>query len=168
MIGSPASKWPVALCASMVLVALPMVVHAQGNAPIRLAPPRPLVTAPQPAPEVPAEVAPTQRLPAFPGISVEDLGSVAGEAVGAIGPRQGGFGAALWSGADRAMVERLVPRLPARSPSRVIRDLTRVGRGPTRSNSSRSSISPAGSTSTASRWSTRPGWRSRRSTRPAV
>lgn len=125
MTGLPASNWSVALYVSIALVALPMAAHAQGNAPIRLAPPRPLVTVPQQAPEAAAEATPPRRFRALPGISVEDLGSVAGEAVGAMGPRQGGFGAALWSGADRAMVERLVPRLPARSPSRAIRDLTR-------------------------------------------
>ena len=126
MTGLHASNWLASLCASVALIGLPLAAaHAQGSAPIRLAPPRPLVTAPEQKLEVKPDVTAPRQLPVLPGIAVEDLGAVAGEAVGTIGPRQGGFGATMWSGADRAMVERLVPRLPARSPSRAVRDLMR-------------------------------------------
>ncbi len=119
MIGLRASGRLASLYALVALVGLPLAAHAQGDGPIRLAPPRPLVTAPE------QTLAAPRQLPALPGISVENLGTVAGEAVGAIGQRQGGFGTAIWSGADRAMVEQLVPRLPVRSSSRTVRDLTR-------------------------------------------
>ncbi len=125
MTGSRASRWFAPLLASAVLVGLPTPTPAQGSGPIQLAPPRPLVTAPQPAPtETTPDLAP-QQSPSPPGISVLNLGTVAGEAVGVLGPRQGGFGTSLWTGADRPMVERLVPKLPARSSSRTVRDLTR-------------------------------------------
>ena len=127
MTGSRVSRKLVALLASVVLVGLPVAVEAQGTGgPIRLSPPRPLVTTPPtttPAEEAPAAVQP--QLPNVPGVSVQDLGGVGGEAVGVLGPRQGGLGAALWTGADRALVERLIPQLPARSQSRAVRDLTR-------------------------------------------
>ncbi len=126
MTGSRVSYALLPLLASVVLVGLPVAAEAQSTGgPIRLSPPRPLVTTPQPAaPEEPPAVAPRQ-LPNVPGVSVQDLGRVGGEAVGTLGPRQGGLGVALWAGSDRALVERLMPRLPARSQSRAVRDLTR-------------------------------------------
>ncbi len=45
------------------------------------------------------------------------------ESVGLIGPSDGGFGAAMWRGTDRRLVARLLPRLPARTQSRIARDL---------------------------------------------
>ncbi len=127
MTGSPVRRLFIPLLASVVLVGWPLAAAAQGTGgPIRLSPPRPLVTTPQPT--APAEEAPAvapQQLPNVPGVSVQGLDRVEGEAVGTLGPRQGGLGADLWAGADRALVERLLPQLPAQSQSRAVRDLTR-------------------------------------------
>ncbi len=53
------------------------------------------------------------------GISTGALGSLDFAAVGLLTPENGGFGPETWRGADRALVERLLPKLPVttRSPA---------------------------------------------------
>lgn len=59
-----------------------------------------------------------------PRIRHEELGPPNLEAVGFLSVEEGGFGLDLWHGADRQAVESLLPRLPDRSPSLTVRQLT--------------------------------------------
>jgi len=93
------------------------------GAPIKLTPRQPDAAPPeQPPPVAPATV---ESPPAAPGILVEGLADIDGEAVGLLGPSQGGLGATMWAGTPRSLVENLLPRLPASSPFRSAQDLTR-------------------------------------------
>jgi len=47
------------------------------------------------------------------------------EAVGLLEEAEGGFPYDMWSGSDRALIERLLPRLPAGATSRAMNDLAR-------------------------------------------
>ncbi|MFQ5973923.1 MAG: hypothetical protein ACE5Q3_16475, partial [Alphaproteobacteria bacterium] len=97
----------------------------QAQAPIKLIPRKPA----QVEPEVQPGTAPTADEPARttlePGIKVEGLTDVDVEAIGLLGPAQNGFGVGMWQGTSRELVERLVPELPARTESRIARDLMR-------------------------------------------
>lgn len=95
------------------------------GAPIKLTPRLPDAAPLEQTP--PATIAPvaSPAPPATPGIVVEGLADIDGEAVGLLGPSQGGLGATMWAGTQRALVERLLPRLPAFSPFRTAQDLTR-------------------------------------------
>jgi len=120
---------------------------AQTGKPLRLEPPA-AQTAPAPgaqtapaarpapaAPETPA--APTASDPAAAtpppeadgakagGIKIGKLGAVDPDSAGVLDASQGGLGIDMWRGTDRALVERLLPRLPARTRSPILRDLAR-------------------------------------------
>ena len=95
------------------------------GAPVRLTPPPPAGAAPAPAP-------PTLPLPNLPGrvlpgggVQIDTLSSVDPDSAGALTEDNGGFGAALWEGTDRALVDVLLPRLPVNTASSAMRDLMR-------------------------------------------
>ncbi len=111
--------------------------------PVRLAPPTRLERierpASKPAPATPSDAPAPETLPttdtlpetqARPGfgrtgeIEVDTLATVDPDSVGLLDPSQGGFGVDLWKGTDKALVERLLPRLAAATPSRFSRELT--------------------------------------------
>ncbi len=75
-----------------------------------------------PAVETAAEGAPT---PAQSSIAVVELGRFDPSSVGVLSAENGGFEVSLWAGSRRALVERLVPRIPAVTPSRVVQSLRR-------------------------------------------
>lgn len=83
------------------------------------------------AQSAPTPLRPTAPIPAAPqrqapsGFSVESLKAPDGQGVGVLDPKQGGFGIEMWDGTPRAMVTRLLPRLPAATPSPALRDLMR-------------------------------------------
>ncbi len=113
---------------------------AQLGPPTRLGPPSRKPPDEQPAPSEPANqgVAPVATPPADPtrlapagtlpgrarAVEVDTLASVDPDSVGLLDPSQGGFGVDLWQGADKALIERLLPRLAAATRSRFTRDLT--------------------------------------------
>ncbi len=110
------------------------VVVAQGLAPpVKLAPRRPAAGAPKaltPAPAAPADEKPAATGAAAPGaaapsVEVKTLSKVDPDSVGVIDAAQDGFPVDMWDGTDRALVERLLPLLPERMVSPVMRDLTR-------------------------------------------
>lgn len=95
----------------------------QAPAPVPVQTPTP---APADAPVVPVEN------PASPaassgadGIKVNRLGAIDPDSAGVLDAGQGGLGIDMWRGADRALVERLLPLLPAQTRSPVLRDLAR-------------------------------------------
>lgn len=53
------------------------------------------------------------------------LDSIDPSSVGLLSAEDGGFGTKMWSGSDRAFVERLIPRLPAQTLSPAMQDLSR-------------------------------------------
>ena len=89
----------------------------------------------RPAAAPPGAAAPVQPLPPVPdtpareaiGDSVSSgvLGELDFAEVGLLGPENGGFGPDTWRGADRALVERLLPLLPVSTPSPTLQNLTR-------------------------------------------
>ncbi len=60
-----------------------------------------------------------------PGIVVNQLEAVGADSLGLLDEPSGGLGSDMWTGTDRALVETLLPRLPARTDSAVMRDLMR-------------------------------------------
>lgn len=59
------------------------------------------------------------------GIEVDPLDEIEPDAIGILGPEDGGFGTEMWRGSDRFVVERLLRRLPDEIRSRAMRDLAR-------------------------------------------
>ena len=92
-------------------------------------PPRernPLPAKPEPATDSPAAIeSPTRSTFGRTGvIEVDTLETVDPDSVGLLDPSQGGFGADLWNGTNKALVERLLPKLATTTPSKFSRDLT--------------------------------------------
>lgn len=108
-------------------------VRAQQDQPILLTPPQKL--APPPGASSPPVQAPTP--PAVPpgepaaatqrssGVKIDSLRSIDPDATGTLTASQGGFGADMWLGTERDIVEKLLPRLPVSASSAVMRDLMR-------------------------------------------
>ncbi len=59
------------------------------------------------------------------GIEINRLDEIPPEAIGTLGPEDGGFGIDMWRGTSRGVIEGLLQRLPAHMSSRAMRDLTR-------------------------------------------
>jgi len=76
--------------------------------------PRPSAPAVQPGP-----------LPSDPSVQVDSLGAVDPDTVGTLRPDEGGFGLDMWRGTSRALVDKLLPALPADSSSAAMRSLAR-------------------------------------------
>ena len=92
---------------------------------------QPPTPAPAPAPTPPSEpaaassvlpVAATQR-PS--GVKIDSLQSIDPDTTGTLTASQGGFGADMWLGTERDIVEKLLPQLPVSAPSAAMRDLMR-------------------------------------------
>ena len=124
---------PIAVSAENSTHAKESVLISQANpAPIRLGPRRdvqilPIVpSTPQTQPQPTAA-----STPVFPSgggggpVQTEILKDIDGDSIGTLGDDRGGLGAAMWQGADRVFVERLIALLPERQRSPVMRALTR-------------------------------------------
>ena len=144
MIDSRAERWRLAAAISIVCAAVsapldfaraePSVATnwrlAQVGPPIKLErPPRRERTEPpvksEPAAD-PAPIATPAGEPVFGRtgtVEVDTLDIVDPDSVGLLDPSQGGFGADLWKGTRKALVERLLPKLATATPSRFSRDL---------------------------------------------
>lgn len=100
------------------------------SSPVILIPPRP-ETAPPPLPPVqpqplPIQVAPIQAAPAQPprgAIEVESLAAIDPSAIGLIDAKSGGLPADLWAGAEKSVVQALIPSLPVAAGSPVMASL---------------------------------------------
>lgn len=110
------------LAAAIVVAGSGVSAWAQQAAegPIRLLP------AEQVVPTSP-EAVPAQNQPASgdQGIAVVALEQFDPSSVGVLSPETGGFGVTLWSGSRRELIEGLLPRIPALTPSRVAQSLRR-------------------------------------------
>lgn len=124
----PATRaWAGVLLAVTVL--LPSGAPAQQDRPIHLQPPQKLAPPPGAA-NAPAASgaggAMAQPVAASgAGVQVDSLKKVDPDSAGTLTPEHGGFGADMWRGTDRALVERLLPKLPVNTPSATMRDLMR-------------------------------------------
>lgn len=129
--------------------ALGAAVLAGGNAlaqgaPVELVPPtrqeQPAAVPPPPAqptwpgkasspqaPAIGADAVRMDRVPSMLGGAVEaqQLGQVNPDVAGVLTEAQGGFGPAMWWGADRRVIDALLPRLPVASRSPVMFELSR-------------------------------------------
>lgn len=120
-----------ALCAAPVAAAL---AQTDAGAPVKLAPPPKgapqTPTPPQtltPPPGPPAAASPVYTPPATiePSVQVNPLQAPDPESAGVLDADNGGFGANMWDGVSRDLVRRLLPSLPVKAPSPVMRDLMR-------------------------------------------
>ena len=118
-----------ALAFAIILAALPARAQTAGTAPaggstglstgsVNTGGVSPLVL-PQPAPLSTAASTTTS------GVEVGNLGSVTPDYGGTLEEGGGGFPLDMWKGTDRALVERLLPQLPAAPSSPAMRDLAR-------------------------------------------
>ena len=88
--------------------------------------PRRLEARPLAPPAVRGPVSPASPMArAVPGIQVDSLRNIDPDAAGVLNEAQGGLGADMWRGTDRAVVEALLPRLPVSATSPAMRDLLR-------------------------------------------
>lgn len=108
------------------------VARAQTAAPepLPLVPQKALGAAPGPGAELGAPSDQAGLSTAVPktgarGIEVNPLADIAPEAIGTLGPEDGGFGLDMWNGTSREVIEGLLQRVPARMASRAMRGLTR-------------------------------------------
>ena len=154
MIDSRVERWRLAVAISLVFAVMSALTNfawaehpsmagwrsAQLGPPIRLQRPPPrepteLPASPEPSTENPAAIVsptgdPAAESPARPTfgrtgvIEVDTLETVDPDSVGLLDPSQGGFGAELWTGTTKALVERLLPKLATATPSRFSRNLT--------------------------------------------
>lgn len=86
----------------------------------------PLQARPLGGPAVGAPASPASPVAkAEPGIRINSLQNIAPDAAGVLNDVQGGFGAEMWRGTRRAVVEALLPRLPVNATSPAMRDLMR-------------------------------------------
>lgn len=60
-----------------------------------------------------------------PTVEVSPLQAIDPDSAGVLDQSKGGFGVDMWAGASRALVQRLLPQLPAAAPSPVMHDLMR-------------------------------------------
>ena len=133
---SPVRRWIGALAAAAWVVALmasssdafAQDPESQTIKPIQLLSPQQLAppsgASPEPVP-APAAATPAASTPFGGGVQVGNLRSIDPDSAGTLTAEQGGFGADMWRGTDRALVERLLPQLPVNSSSVVMRDLMR-------------------------------------------
>ncbi|NQU62388.1 MAG: hypothetical protein HQ512_14745 [Rhodospirillales bacterium] len=59
------------------------------------------------------------------GVQVDNLQTIDPDTAGTLTKEQGGFGANMWKGTERSIVERLLPQLPVSASSAAMRDLMR-------------------------------------------
>ncbi|MBI1985279.1 MAG: hypothetical protein HYS64_01090, partial [Rhodospirillales bacterium] len=126
----PATKaWAGALLAGAIAVLAPLGARAQQDQPIHLQPPQKLEPPPGAANAPIASgtgAAVAQPVAATgAGVQVDSLKKVDSDTAGTLTVEQGGFGADMWRGTDRALVERLLPKLPVNTPSATMRELMR-------------------------------------------
>ncbi len=90
--------------------------------------PTPLRRAPaaeRPAAVVAPVTKPDSRPSGGSGVQVESLAAPDFNAVGVLDERRGGLGIDMWSGSMRPLVQKLLPSLPATTPSRTMRAMMR-------------------------------------------
>ena len=124
MISSYLSHGSLAICLAALLAATtPPAAYAQQDAdsgPIRLVAPnkKPALK----TSDVPSsgQVAPKSS---SPGIAVTALDQPDPSSVGILTLDDGGFGVTLWAGSRRSLIEVLLPRIPAVTPSRALQSL---------------------------------------------
>lgn len=119
----------VLLIAGLAPLAMGSVAQAQLDKPITLAPPQKLAP-PSGAQEQPVPQLPAQPVAATPsatdgGVQIDSLQTIDPDTTGTLTFEQGGFGAGMWSGTNRPIVERLLPQLPVSTSSAAMRDLMR-------------------------------------------
>ncbi len=95
--------------------------------PLKLAPPTFLRPMPRQQPEAETQPPPVSTpRPSFePRIQVDTLYAVDPDSAGTLSAKDGGFGAGMWNGTRRSLVDSLLPRLPVNTASPAMRDLMR-------------------------------------------
>ncbi len=129
--------------AALCLVAPFAAAQDKGLKPVPLAPPQKLAPPTIPAPAVHEPVmAPSAASPALGGgkqpravllpppgkgggVKIDSLQTIDPDTAGTLTLEKGGFGADMWLGTGRAIIERLLPRLPVNASSTSMRDLMR-------------------------------------------
>ncbi|MGB8274872.1 MAG: hypothetical protein WCF16_06320, partial [Alphaproteobacteria bacterium] len=83
----------------------------------------PLLPAPGPTPPAAPAAGDSRLKPLAPAVQVRPLEAVDPDSAGVLAEGAGGLGVGMWDGTPRALVERLIPALPAKTTSRAARDL---------------------------------------------
>lgn len=123
MTAFPARRFWAFSVAAVVILAAGNIVAAPDTAPRRLVPRGDAPATEEPVKEITAPAAPR---PASRGrIEVNPLRQLNPDGAGTLDIDSGGFGADLWQGAPRPLVEQLIARLPAAMISPVMRDVLR-------------------------------------------
>ncbi len=131
---SQPGRWAVLAAPVVALAVWGASAQAQQTPPIQLTPQK-LAPPTAPASEAvaapvaasaPAPAAEKTTLPAGTGgVQVGNLQNIDPDSTGILSKAQGGFGAEMWLGTDRAIVETLLPQLPVSSSSATMRNLMR-------------------------------------------
>ncbi len=131
---SQPGRWAVLAAPVVALAVWGASAQAQQTPPIQLTPQK-LAPPTAPASEAvaapvaasaPAPAAEKTTLPAGTGGGqVGNLQNIDPDSTGILSKAQGGFGAEMWLGTDRAIVETLLPQLPVSSSSATMRNLMR-------------------------------------------
>jgi hypothetical protein len=129
MIASRSSVAAAAVLVAVLVLASPL--DAQDAVPLDIVPqPRSTAAPAEPLAEAPAEAPrdvaqPAEEPVVSEGVEVDTVRAADPEAVGLYEEAEGGFGFDMWQGSSRALVERMLPQLPAGTTSRVVNDLMR-------------------------------------------
>jgi len=137
MTASPASRvrrWAVFAAPVIALAIWGTSTQAQQTQPIQLTPQKlapPTALGPEPTAQ-PAVVPAADKAASIAvspvitgGVQVGNLQNIDPDTAGTLTAAQGGFGAEMWLGTDRAIVERLLPQLPVSTSSATMRGLMR-------------------------------------------
>ena len=112
----------------LLALALASPLAAQQNAPLDIVPQSPVeIEAITDEPAAPIDAPEPAAAAADAGAEVE-IGAIQApdpEAIGLMEEADGGFPYDMWRGSDRALIERLLPRLPAGATSRTVNELAR-------------------------------------------
>lgn len=139
MNASRAKRFQGGLSAALVAITLaPFAALAQGApldlSPLKLDPPKNNGLEPaRPRPARPAPISPAPAMPSDNPISSVIGGAVESQTLGTVNPdvagvlraETGSFGAAMWQGTPKGVVENLLPQLPVTTASPALRDLMR-------------------------------------------
>ena len=125
-------RWAVLAVPALALAVWGAAAQAQQTRPIQLTPQKlapPTAPASDAAPVAVSDPSPASDQTTAPaaagGVQVGNLQNINPDTAGILSKAQGGLGAEMWLGTDRAIVEKLLPQLPVSSSSATMRDLMR-------------------------------------------
>ncbi|HLN25769.1 MAG TPA: antifreeze protein [Patescibacteria group bacterium] len=108
--------------AAVLLVMLPLAHALAEGAPTSLLPEAPVTASPV---VTPREAFPEVTNPRAEKVQVQELGVIDSNATGILDEAHGGLGSEMWAGTNMAVVQKVLPGLPAQTTSHAMRSLMR-------------------------------------------